>query len=133
MVATASISTVISSASAIAMMLPLGLAVHAYIDSIKLQPGERAARSPLGAAFTLATLYGAISGNVTTIVGMPHSPVSLEQLETLTPRTIGWFEWMMVGGPTGATLLVGFYLLIRFHYGQAFKEVPGGVKKKRAV
>ena len=105
MLITTCISTVLSDASSIAMMLPLGLALKAYIDSLSSEAPESLSgqrpRSRLGALFVLASLYAAVAGGMVTMVGIPHSPVALAQLETLADRTIGWFEWMMVGGPAG--------------------------------
>lgn len=130
MLVTTCISTVISDASSIAMMLPLGLALQSYIDSLSSDTNTPLARkrpkTTLGAFFVLATLYAAVAGGVITIVGIPHSPVALVQLETLTDRTIGWFQWIMVGGPTGVTLLLCFYLLLRFFFRSEIREIPGG-------
>ena len=130
MLVTACISTLLSDASSIAMMLPLGLALKAYIDSLSSEApaslaGQRP-RSGLGALFVLASLYAAVAGGMVTMVGIPHSPVALAQLETLTDRTIGWFEWIMVGGPAGLTLLVCFYLLLRVVFRNEIREIPGG-------
>lgn len=130
MLITTCISTLLSDASSIAMMLPLGLALKGYIDSLSSEAPESLSgqrpRSGLGALFVLASLYAAVAGGMVTMVGIPHSPVALAQLETLTDRTIGWFEWMMVGGPAGLTLLVCFYLLLRVVYRNEIREIPGG-------
>jgi solute carrier family 13 (sodium-dependent dicarboxylate transporter), member 2/3/5 len=130
MAATTCVSTILSDASSVAIMLPLGLALQSYMDSLASgttpDSDEKAPQSGLGPLFVLAALYGAVAGGVATIVGMPHSPVALAQLETLTDRTIGWFQWMMVGTPTAVTLLICFYFLLRFFFRQEIGDIPGG-------
>lgn len=130
MLVTTCLSTLLSDASSIAMMLPLGLALKAYIDSLPSEtPNITTGTQPqsrLGSLFVLASLYAAVAGGMITMVGIPHSPVALSQLETLTNKTIGWFEWIMVGGPAGLTLLVCFYLLLRISFRTEIKNIPGG-------
>jgi sodium-dependent dicarboxylate transporter 2/3/5 len=127
MLVTTCLSSFLSDASSIAMMLPLGLALKAYIDSLSSEiPNTTQPQSRLGSLFVLASMYAAVAGGMITIIGIPHSPVALAQLETLTNRTIGWFEWIMVGGPAGLTLLVCFYLLLRISFRTEIKTIPGG-------
>ena len=126
MLATGFVSMFVSDGSAVAIMLPIGLSVHAYIMSLGDQSGASNAGPQLRTFFALGTLYAAVSGGIGTMIGMPHSAVAMAQLETLTGGGIGWFTWMQLGFPISATLLVCNYFLLRGFFKPEVVAIPGG-------
>lgn len=120
----ACVSSVVSDAAVVAMMMPIGMSLFSYVRSAT---GVGAVgRSNLGAFLALGTLYGSQAGGVATIAGIPHNAVSLALLEKLDGRTIGFFQWMMVGVPLMLTLLVTFWLFLRYFFPPEIKAIPGG-------
>ena len=128
MATTAMVSMFVSDASSIALMLPLGLSIQTYIHTLAGGEGERQRGTQLGTFFALGTLYAAVAGGITTIAGMPHNAVAVGQLEALSDpsRTIGWFQWMMVGTPIFVCLLIADYFVLRFFFKPEIVEIPGG-------
>jgi len=126
MLATACVSMFVSDGSAVAIMLPIGLSIHAYVMTLSGQDLSENNGPRLRTFFALGTLYAAVSGGIATLVGMPHSAVAMDQLETLTGREIGWFTWMSLGVPIFATLLVCNYFLLRFFFKPEVNSIPGG-------
>jgi solute carrier family 13 (sodium-dependent dicarboxylate transporter), member 2/3/5 len=47
-------------------------------------------------------------------------------LERLTDRTLGFFEWMMVGLPLFLALLVAYFLVLRVLFPPELSGIPGG-------
>ena len=126
MLATAFVSMFVSDGSAVAIMLPIGLSIHAYIMSLGGQSHSPNEGPQLRTFFALGTLYAAVSGGIGTMIGMPHSAVAMAQLETLTGGGIGWFTWMQLGLPISATLLVCNYFLLRGFFKPEVASIPGG-------
>ena len=126
MLATACVSMFISDSSTVAIMMPIGLSIHAYIQTFTSEGGTNNDAPQLRAFIALGTLYAAVSGSIATMIGMPHSAVAMAQLEALTGRGIGWFSWMMVGVPIAITLLVCNYFLLRYFFKPEVGAIPGG-------
>ncbi|MGE4657705.1 MAG: SLC13 family permease [Gammaproteobacteria bacterium] len=126
MLATACVSMFVSDGSAVAIMIPIGLSIHAYIVTLSRQNASGNEAPRLRAFIALGTLYAAVSGGIATMIGMPHSAVAMAQLEALTGSSIGWFSWMMVGVPIFAVLLVCNYFLLRFFFKPEIGIIPGG-------
>jgi sodium-dependent dicarboxylate transporter 2/3/5 len=124
MLGAACISSVVSDAAVVAMMIPIGMSLYTYVrDATGIGAGGR---SPLAAFLALGTLYASQAGGVATIAGIPHNAVSMALLGKLAGETIGWFEWMMVGVPLMLVLLVTFYLFLRFFFPPEITSIPGG-------
>jgi sodium-dependent dicarboxylate transporter 2/3/5 len=73
MLVAALMSWFIADAGVVAMMMPIGMSLYAYISKvgdINPAPGER---SRLASFLALGTLYGAVAGGVGTIAGGPHN------------------------------------------------------------
>lgn len=124
MLGAACISSVVSDAAVVAMMMPIGMSLFAYVRQTTA-PGATG-RSPLAAFLALGTLYGSQAGGVATIAGIPHNAVSIALLQKLDGRVIGFFEWMMVGVPLMLVLLVSFYFFLRFFFPPEIASIPGG-------
>ncbi len=134
MLVTALVSMFISDAAAVAMMIPIGMSIVAFLSRMKGEQGK-GERSALGAFFALGALCAAEAGGDGTISGLPHNALAVAMGTNLTGRTIGWFEWMMVGVPLFITMLVTYYLILRFFFPPEFSTIPGGkefIERERA-
>jgi len=134
MLVTALVSMFISDAAAVAMMIPIGMSIVAYLRQMKGTQGK-GERSALAAFFALGALCAAEAGGDGTISGLPHNALAVAVGTNLTGRTIGWFEWMMVGVPLLITMLVTYYLILRFFFPPEFSTIPGGkefIERERA-
>ncbi|MEE2839199.1 MAG: SLC13 family permease [Acidobacteriota bacterium] len=120
------LSWFIADAGVIAMMMPIGMSLFAYISSvgdINPPPGQK---SRLASFLALGTLYGAVAGGVGTLAGGPHNVIAVALSDSLAGEYISWFRWMKVGVPLSATLLVTFWLLLRFFFPPEISRIPGG-------
>jgi sodium-dependent dicarboxylate transporter 2/3/5 len=124
MLGAAVISSVVSDAAVVAMMIPIGMSLYSYVREVT--GIGKAGKSALGAFLALGTLYGSQAGGVSTIAGIPHNALSISLLDKLAGESIGWFEWMMVGVPLMFALLVVFYLFLRFFFPPEVASIPGG-------
>ena len=111
MLACGLISTVVSSAATVAMMIPVAVSLAAFVRSV--QP-ETEGKSNFGAFLVLGALYGSVAGGCATIAGIPHNALSVTMLEQLTGQALSWFGWMMAGFPVFVVLLTVFYFVLRF-------------------
>jgi len=124
MLVTCLLSTVVSDAATVAMMMPVGISVVLFARrSLKI---PSTVKSNFGAMLALAALYGAEAGGTATIAGIPHNKLSVDLLEQLTGRALGWFEWMKVGVPITIVTLFMFYGILRYFFPPEFTEIPGG-------
>jgi solute carrier family 13 (sodium-dependent dicarboxylate transporter), member 2/3/5 len=114
-------SMFVSDTAVIAMLMPIGMSLVRHIESDSAVPYRN-----LAALMTLATLYGAVAGGTATMVGIPHNAIAVSVLEEFTGRTLGWFDWMAVGVPVFAALLLCFYGVLSFMIRPEVEEVPTG-------
>ena len=124
MLVTAIISSHISDAATVAMMIPVGVSLAGYVRSVAgLAPTQK---SNLGALLALGAMYASAAGGLATIAGVPYSALSISLLENFTGRTLGWFNWMLAGVPVSLTSLVVFYFLLRRFLPPEITSMPGG-------
>jgi solute carrier family 13 (sodium-dependent dicarboxylate transporter), member 2/3/5 len=123
MLITGLISTVISDAATVAMMIPVSISVTAFVRTV--QPNTPA-RSNFGAFLSLGALYAAVAGGCATIAGIPHNALSMALLERATGHSIGWLNWMAAGTPVFVASLFLFYFILRLFLPPEFDEMPGG-------
>ena len=109
MAATALVSMFVSDAAAVALMIPIGMSIVAYLRQVAGISGP----SRLAGFFALGALLAAQAGGMATMVGLPHNALAVAMLGELAGRTISWFQWMMVGLPLSILTLIGFYMLLR--------------------
>ncbi|MBI4464411.1 MAG: anion permease [Acidobacteria bacterium] len=124
MLATAICSSFISDAATVAMMMPVGLSMASYIRTVGGIPPSQ--KTNLGTFMSLACLYGSVAGGTATVVGTPYNVLSIGLLETLTGRTLGFFNWMTVGIPVFLASLVMFYLVLCLFLRPEVPHLPGG-------
>ncbi len=86
-----------TSNSATAMMLlPIGVSVHALLQSAR--DGQAGAKE-MGGALVLAIAYGANIGGMGTLIGTPPNAVLKAYLERSHGVEIGFGQWMLLGVP----------------------------------
>lgn len=126
MLVAAVLSWFIADAGVIAMMMPIGMSLYAYIASVGgINPPE-GQKSRLASFLALGTLYGAVAGGVGTLAGGPHNVIAVALSESLAGEYVSWFRWMKVGVPLFIVLLVTFWLLLRFFFPPEISKIPGG-------
>ncbi len=126
MLVVALISMFISDAGVVAMMMPIGMSLFAYISRVGGITQEGGQKSPLASFLALGTLYAAIAGGVATIAGIPHNAVGVALADSLAGEHISWFRWMKVGFPLSMAMLVAFYSLLRYFFPPEIASIPGG-------
>ncbi len=109
MLATAFVSMWISNTATAVMMLPLASAVLTLAR--REAPGDAA---HLGRALILGVAYAASIGGVATLIGTPPTAIFAAAAGTVLGRPVGFAEWMAIGFPVAAILLVFcWFLLVR--------------------
>ena len=123
MLATALVSTSISDAAAIAMMMPVAASLIAFVRSVD---SSARGKTNFDSFCSLGVLYGAIAGGTATIAGIPHNALSVSLLANTTGRELGWFEWMRAGVPVAVCSLLLLYFVLKYFFALEFKTIPGG-------
>ena len=101
MLATGLLSGWISNTATVLMMLPVVLALCSEL------PGPKSVR-----ALMLGLAYSASIGGIATPIGTPPNVVLMGIYEETTGKSIGFLDWMMLGGPIAIVFLfiAWFYL-----------------------
>ena len=114
MLATALLSMWISNTATTLMMLPMATAVLGLLS-------EKQQSIPWGGALILGIAYGANAGGIATLVGTPPNAALAGVAMDRFGVDIGFAEWLSIGLPMSAVLLVTvFLLLVLLH------KVPAG-------
>ncbi|MFC7068542.1 SLC13 family permease [Halobaculum lipolyticum] len=137
MVATASLSMLISNTATTAMMVPVAVGV-ARSTAGGGSPGATAAAAPetdggtdgeptnTETAALLGVAYAASIGGVGTLIGTPPNAIVVAQLSAQLGYEIGFAEWLLVGLPVvAASLPVAWYLLAVRLYPPEVADVSG--------
>ena len=112
-----------SNSAAAMMLLPIGVSVHALLQS---SPAGRAGAVDTGAALVLAIAYGANIGGMGTLIGTPPNTVLKAYLERSHGVEIGFAQWMLFGVPLILIALpIVWLILTRFSFRVAAVPVPG--------
>lgn len=132
MVATGFMSMWISNTATSVMMLPIGMAVVSQFK--KRDDGSTEDANFVGKALMLAIAYSASIGGFATLIGTPPNLVLAGVLEETYGVKITFMQWMKIGLPISAILLLGcWYYLTRFAYKFEQTEFPGGRKEIHAM
>jgi sodium-dependent dicarboxylate transporter 2/3/5 len=107
MLATAFVSMWISNTATAVMMLPIAGAV---VDLARRESPEAA--PALGRSLILGVAYAASIGGVATLIGTPPIAIFAAAAGKVRGEPIGFAEWMTVGVPIAAILLVLCWLLL---------------------
>lgn len=105
MLATAFLSMWVSNTATTIMMLPIGLSV---VGMLTEEPPESVRR--FGTALLLAIGYAASVGGIATLIGTPPNALLAAYLAQNQNITIGFAQWMLVGVPVSATMLIAIWL-----------------------
>lgn len=125
MVATGFLSMWISNTATAMMMMPIGIAVIAHVNTtLNIQ---NAKDSKFGKAIMLGIAYAASIGGVGTLIGTPPNTIFAGVVRKLYGIDISFATWMLFGVPIAVVLLfaVWFYL-VKIAFPMDMKELPGG-------
>lgn len=111
MLATAFLSMWISNTAATAMMLPIALAVGEMF-----RPLDRAGPYEFGISLMLGTAYAASLGGTATLIGTPPNAIMAGAASEMLGVQIGFVEWMLIGVPFAAAMLLFAWLLLMLLY-----------------
>jgi len=98
MAATAFLSMWVSNTATTVMMVPIGLAV---IDFFAPPPprSRKSKSNHFAISLMLGIAYSASIGGIATLIGTPPNLVLANTMEKLYNKTIGFLEWLAIGGP----------------------------------
>ena len=123
MIATAALSMWVSNTATTMMMLPIALSVLALL---KEQSGDEQSLPGFNTALVLAIAYGANIGGLGTLIGTPPNALLAAYFNETYGYTIGFAEWMMIGLPLSAVLLIlAWLLLTRVLYPMPNTQIEG--------
>ena len=127
-VATAGLSAWLSNTATTAMLYPIALSVLAALSRLL----ERASGSPVdatrlrfGTSLMLTIAWASSIGGIVTPVGTPPNLVVLGQLDQLAHVRIPFFQWMLVGGPIAALMVVVLLAHLRWALPPEVGEIRG--------
>lgn len=156
MIATGFISMWVSNTATAVMMLPIGISVLMLVNKVLKEQGSSEegladeavtgedddpdapdqqvpVKSKFGTALMLGIAYAASVGSVSTIIGTPPNALLVGHMSDTHDVTIGFGQWMLVGGPVAIIMLfVTWFLLTKVIFRPEIKEVPGGSELIRA-
>jgi solute carrier family 13 (sodium-dependent dicarboxylate transporter), member 2/3/5 len=109
MLATAFLSMWISNTATAALMIPIAIAVAAFVRP----PGLDAdVVTPFGTALMLGVAYAATIGGMATIIGTPPNAVFAATVNAQLGVSIGFAQWMAIGVPFAIVLLPATWALL---------------------
>jgi sodium-dependent dicarboxylate transporter 2/3/5 len=109
----------ISNTATTAMLMPLGLSLLAFMEN------EAKINARYGAGLMLMTSYAATWGGVGTPVGTPPNLITIGMIERYAGVRVDFVEWMMLGVPIAAVMLVIIYLYLSRVGNAGVAEIPG--------
>lgn len=118
MVATASLSMLISNSATTAMMVPVALGIARQVhtdtvgDGVSAAEGMGSPPSNLEVSMLLGTAYAASIGGVGTLIGTPPNAIVVAQLASQLGYRLGFAQWLVIGLPLVIVgLPLAWYLL----------------------
>jgi solute carrier family 13 (sodium-dependent dicarboxylate transporter), member 2/3/5 len=122
---TALLSMWVSNTATAAMMLPIGLSVLVLMESVDTETDPEQQRR-FAAALMLGIAFGANIGGLGTLIGTPPNALLAAFMTETYGIRIGFAQWMIVGVPAAATMLVGaWWILTRWAFPLVSSEVVG--------
>lgn len=141
MLATAFLSMWVSNTATAVMMVPIGVSVLMLAGTVSADDDggrdgagksadtvkQQVKHSPFGTALMLGIAYAASIGSLATIIGTPPNTLLVGYLEDEQGISIGFGQWMLMGLPLAAVLLVlAWLLLAKMLFKPEIDEIPGG-------
>ncbi|WP_276247461.1 DASS family sodium-coupled anion symporter [Haladaptatus sp. YSMS36] len=128
MVATASLSMLISNTATTAMMAPIGLGLATQVT------GPNAGHTNLHRSLLLGIAYAASVGGVGTLIGTPPNAIVVAALDEFAGIQISFLEWMVVGIPVVAlTLPLVWFVLTFVVFAPATSDVSAARRKTKTA
>ena len=110
MIATGFLSMWISNTATTVMMLPIALSVISQIkDHAESKENEH---QLFGKALMLAVAYSASAGGIATLIGTPPNLIFAGFIEDNLNTEISFFQWIKVGLPISASLIVIIWIYL---------------------
>ncbi|MDY6999213.1 MAG: SLC13 family permease [Actinomycetota bacterium] len=137
MLATGFLSMWVSNTATAVMMVPIGVSVLMLAGTVSGGPDEigegevreQVQRSNFGTALMLGIAYAASVGSLATIIGTPPNTLLVGYLQDEQGIDISFGQWMLLGLPLAAVLLVlTWVLLAKVIFKPELGEIPGGKK-----
>lgn len=112
--ATATLSMWISNTATAMMMLPIAVSVvHLLLNGVtNIENLDKKGEKNFATSLLLSIGYASSLGGIATIVGTPPNVVFKGLLEDFFDIRISFGEWMLIGVPVAALLLLANYLLV---------------------
>ena len=136
MLATAFLSMWVSNTATAVMMVPIGVSVLMLIGTVSGTDSaegaeddvkEQVKSSNFGTALMLGIAYAASVGSLATIIGTPPNTLLVGYLQDEHNINIGFGQWMLLGLPLAAVLLVlTWVLLAKVIFKPEIDQIPGG-------
>lgn len=132
MLATAFLSMWVSNTATAVMMVPIGVSVLILTGTVagedrEAEVQQQVKSSNFGTALMLGIAYSASVGSLATIIGTPPNTLLVGYLEDEQNISIGFGQWMLLGLPLAAVLLVlTWALLAKVIFRPEIDEIPGG-------
>lgn len=114
LLATAVTSMWVSNTATTIMMIPVAVSVLTLLD--RRADIDEASRRNLGIVLVLAVAYGATIGGLATIIGTPTNAVLVGFMAREYGVQIGFAQWMVMGLPLSAVMLVGCWRVLTWVY-----------------
>jgi len=132
MIATAAISMWISNTATTAMMLPVAVAIIAFVESRGEKLNEADHRH-LAAGLMLGVAYAASIGGLATLIGSPPNALLAGYMAREHGVEVGFAQWMLAAVPVSLVLLaVAWLLLSRLHpVRAAIPDAQGMLRRER--
>jgi solute carrier family 13 (sodium-dependent dicarboxylate transporter), member 2/3/5 len=134
MTATAAISMWVSNTATAAMMLPVTLSIVGLLAGA---PATRATlpreQADFPAALLIGVAYAASIGGIATLIGTPPNALFAGFMHRTYGITIGFAQWMLVGVPVAAVLLVLTWLAITRVAFRIPRAAPEGLAERLAA
>jgi len=115
MITTTVLSAFIDDAPAVAIMVPIALAVVKFAEeACRKSSGSQVSVPKLTTAACLGVLYGSAAGGLATPAGVPFNPLAISLLEQLTGYSITFAQWAATGVFLAVAALVVYYVVLTF-------------------
>lgn len=123
MLASAFISAWVSNTATAVIMVPIGVSILQLVRSID----EDAVDTRFSASMMLGIAYGVTVGSIATLIGQPPMALMKAYLGSAHDFDMGFGQWMLVGVPYAAVMLVVAWLVLtKVVFRTSLKEIPGG-------
>jgi sodium-dependent dicarboxylate transporter 2/3/5 len=128
--ATAFISMWVSNTATAAMMLPVTLSIVSLLRPDGPAAPERQAEDGFAAALLLGVAFAASIGGMATLIGTPPNALFAGYMQRSHGMNVGFAQWMAVGVPVAALLLVLAWLALTRLVFRLPREAPAGLGER---